>query len=193
MRNNLKNYDPFTYNPGLRFYFGTGPSGSFGGGDEDTVAKVAAENPGAAGHVNSVWSFMNWMQQSNPEYYDAISGNRPDLVNAAEVVTSGKLGMQMSGMGEVMTDGTAEPATGWGQDVLDFFKQAVPAYYQNRAQSDLIKLNISRAERGLPPIDASGVAPQVNVGMSAGMTKLAYVAVGGLVLVGLLSVIKSRK
>lgn len=84
------------------------------------------------------------------------------------------------------------PVTSWGQDVMEFFKATLPAYYQAQAQRDLLAINLKRAEQGLPPIDADGVAPQVNVGVSKGVQTLGYVAVGGLVLVGLLAAMKRR-
>lgn len=56
--------------------------------------------------------------------------------------------------------GDGEP---WYKGVLDFAKEAIPAYLAYDAQKDLMELNMERARRGQPPIDPGVTAPQVRV------------------------------
>lgn len=212
----MSGYDPFTYNAKLRSFFVTGNFSSM----PDHTAKVAAENPSLAKHINSVWSFMEWMRNSSPALYNAITNQKPELADPATVVTSGKLspngkkpaastGVKLNGMGDyspfaltddqgLPPDGTSTsaggaPVTSWGQDLISFTKAVLPSYYQAQAQRDLLNINIKRAEQGLPPIDSGAVAPQVNVGVSPGVQQLGYLAVGGLVLFGLFSAFGRRR
>lgn len=87
------------------------------------------------------------------------------------------------------SDTTSTPSvmTEWGTSILSTLQTALPAYFQAKSQSDLMTINIKRAEQGLPPIDSSTLAPTVNVGVSPAIQQLGYIAVGGLVLVGLYS------
>lgn len=67
--------------------------------------------------------------------------------------------------GSVTTD---EPQTDWGRRLSEIFTGVVSAYQTKQ----LYDLNIRRAEMGLPPIDASALAPQVRVGLSNDMRNL---------------------
>ena len=51
----------------------------------------------------------------------------------------------------------------WYVGILDFAKQAVPAYLAYDAQKDIMDLNMERARQGLDPIDPGIAAPQVRV------------------------------
>lgn len=179
------NYDPFTYQPMLRYFYEGGPV-------PQAVAAIAAEFPEAAAQVRSVWQLSEWMQTYLPDAYAMVSGNRPDLLDPGSVIASGSLvptagaiAPGLAGLGEVAPN---EPVTDWGKQLLDLAK----TYLQVDTQRDLLKANISLAERGLPPINAGSIAPQVNVGLSGDMQKLAMVAVGGLVLAGLISAVRKR-
>lgn len=188
------NYDPYTYNPMLRSFFVTGNFSTL----PDKAAKVAAERPELSMHINAVWNFLSWMKNSSPELYNIITNQRPELVDPAEVVASGALSPDaatstLAGMGEVEATATDAPATSWGQEFLNTLKNIAPAYFSFKTQSDLMKTNLRRAELGLDPIDSQTVAPTVNVGVSNDVRTIGYLAVGGLVLVGLLTAFKGRR
>ena len=78
--------------------------------------------------------------------------------------------------------------TEWGKTVSDLLGK----YLIYDQQKRLINLNIARAEKGLPPIDASSYGAGVSIGVSPGVQQLAYIAIGGLVIVGLLNSLKRK-
>jgi len=52
----------------------------------------------------------------------------------------------------IINDPAIEPQTSWGQELLSFIKNAGDLYIKTRADEQLIKTNIKRAEAGKPPI-----------------------------------------
>lgn len=227
-------YDPYTYLPMQRAFFMTSNFSPLP--DKDNA--VAQQYPVLATHINSVWSFLDWMQKTSPELYSVITNQRPDLTDASGVVLNGKLSVDslpvaatpatassgLSGLADAdlapfdWSDLTADdittwgnataasptvtptttptadtsPLTQWGTSILDTIQSTLPAYFQAKSQSDLMKINIARAEQGLPPIDSSSLAPTVNVGVSPAVQQFMYIAVGGLVLVGLYGAFRSE-
>jgi len=186
-------YNPFTYQPVMQaFYLGRPMPAE--------VSSVAANNPGAAQHINSIWQFATWLNQYFPEMYNIITGSRPDLLDPSSVVLSGKLtptaaapSGSVKGLAALIEDasgnvtdtgesGITQAVTEWGKTVSDLLGK----YLVYDQQKKLIELNIKRAEQGLAPIDASQFAAGVNVGLSPAAQNLAYLALGGLVIVGLL-------
>lgn len=194
-------YNPFTYNPIESDFFMGGNTGL-----PDTAAALAADHPDLAQHINSVWAFLSWMQNTSPGLYQAITNTKPALVDPATVVASGSLAPKNSKAGlkgladagvpntdmSYTGDGSsasasASPATDWGTSLLNTIQSIAPAYFQVKSQEQLMNINIQRAEQGLPPIDSSALAPTVNVGVSPAVQMIGYLAVGGLVLVGLMT------
>ena len=168
----MSNYDPFTYNPQVAAFYGM-----------------------ASQHETAVERFATWMRNRWPDAYARMMAEKPELLNARRAIIAEKLTVPVETL-QGLADGTAPTdgaVTTWGQDILDFFKEALPSYYQARAQKDLLEVNLRRAEQGLAPIDAGAIAPQVNVGASSDMMQLGYIAVGGLVLVGLFSAFSKRR
>lgn len=72
---------------------------------------------------------------------------------------------QIDPFGGVGTPTTTNGGNGdaWYSDVLDFAKEAIPAYLAYDAQKDIMEMNLERARQGLPPIDPGVTAPQVRV------------------------------
>ena len=214
---NMNEYNPYTYSPMLRAFF---VNSSFPQAKPvpPQVVAAAAEMPQAAQHVYSVWNFLSWLQDANPALYNVIA-NTP-LADPVAVVASGQLspggkpvqqtaGKGMAGLGDVYEDaalaeaaanggmvptvpsasGTPDIYTQWGAKVFDLAGK----YLQYDSQKQIVALNIKRAEQGLAPIDSGLLAPTVNVGVSKNVQTLAYVAVGGLVVAGLVGAFaKSR-
>ncbi|NIT36962.1 MAG: hypothetical protein GTN49_10775 [candidate division Zixibacteria bacterium] len=65
-------------------------------------------------------------------------------------------------MGVPTTTDTSDGES-WYSGILDFAKEAIPAYLAYDAQKDLMELNMERARQGLDPIDPGMTAPQVRV------------------------------
>lgn len=84
-----------------------------------------------------------------------IAAKNPALFSAALARTRQQTG-QLAGMG---ADETAAPS--FWQKLSDNLLSMGTAYLTVKNQQDILKLNISRAEQGLPPIDASTSAPVV--------------------------------
>lgn len=212
---NMNAYNPYTYSPMLRAFFVNSDFPQAKPVPPQIVA-AAAEMPQAAQHVYSVWNFLSWLQDANPALYNVIA-NTP-LADPVQVVSSGQLtpggkpvaktaGRGMGGLGDVYEDAAIAEAnanggmvptvpsaggdiyTQWGSKVFDLAGK----YLQYDSQRQIVALNIKRAEQGLAPIDSGALAPQVNVGLSKNVQTLAYVAVGGLVVAGLVGAFaKSR-
>jgi hypothetical protein len=179
------NYDPFTYQPMLRYFYEGGPV-------PQAVSAIAAEFPEAAAQVRSVWQFSEWMKTYLPDAYAIVSGRRPDLLDPGSVIASGSItpapgaiAPGLAGLGQTAPD---TPVTDWGKQLLDLAK----TYLQVDTQRDLLKANIALAEKGLPPINAGSIAPQVNVGLSGDVQKIAMLGLGGLVVVGIVSALRRR-
>lgn len=183
-------FDPYTYQPQMRYLYDGGPL-------PQQLSAVAEQNPEAANHIRSVWQLSNWMQTYFPDMYSAITAQRPDLLDAGAVVLSGQLavnkssGGKLAGLGEtaVTVGAPDDPITVWGKQILGFANN----YLQFDAQRDLLKANVSLVERGLPPINAGQIAPQVNFGLSPDMQKIALFGVAGLVVAGLVGAFRSGR
>jgi len=167
----MSTYDPYTYQPLLRFFYKGDANGS---------------------HGDALESFAQWMKQTHPQAFADLMKKRPDLLNSMTVVSSGSVGVSgLAGLGDassVYADSQTDPMTEWGTKLFDLAK----GWMQYDTQRELLTLNISRAERGLPPISGSAVAPQVNVGVSPEVQQLGMIAVGGLIIVGLLAAARKR-
>lgn len=197
-------YNPYTYQPKMAAYYLGRPMPS-------ELSRVAAQNPQAANHIMSVWQFSEWLNQTAPEAYNAIKAQNPALLDPGSVVLYGRLNApvfyadppkppasiggapgktQLAGLGEGEEPPviTSNVMTEWGKTVSDLLGK----YLVYDQQKKLIDLNIKRAEKGLPPVSSQELAAGVNIGLAPGAQQLAYIALGGLVLVGLLSAFKRR-
>jgi hypothetical protein len=201
-------YNPFPYQPMMRYYYN-------GGVDPQRIAQFAQQNPALAAHVESVSGFIAWLAQMFPEIYRAISAQAPDLadpITAVQKIAPASTQTRNSWAGRGLAGWNADPATGinvwtddasasgetdkpwsgvvseWGKSVMDLAK----GYLVYDTQRDVIKLNIKRAEQGLPPLPMDAFNPQVNVGLSADVQKLGMIAIGGLIIVGLISAARKR-
>ena len=199
-------YNPYTYQPKSAGYFMGRPMPS-------ELASVAAQNPHAANHIMSIWQFATWLNQTAPEIYNAVKGQNPALLDPGSVVLYGRLNApvfyanppappasiggtpgktQLAGLGEGETESTpitSNVLTEWGKAISDIAGK----YLIYDQQKKLIELNIKRAEQGLAPISSQELAAGVNIGLSSSAQQLAYIALGGLVLVGLLSAFKKSR
>lgn len=137
-------------------------------------------------HEASVAQLATWMQRASPAAYSAVISAKPHLFDAGSSVRSGLMGL--NGFGAVADDNPTTPLTDWGNQLLDLAK----GYMAYDTQKELMKINIARAEKGLAPISSSQFAPQLNVGVSPEVQTLGMLAIGGLVVVGLLAAFKRR-
>lgn len=157
-------YEPFTYQPLERWFY-------------------------EGQHYGAVAQFAEWLKREAPEAYGKVAAARPDLLNAKTALNGmrGSSGGGLAGLGDALPSDT--PLTQWGNSLLDLAK----GWMQYDMQRDLLQVNLARAERGLPPISSSSIAPQVNVGVSPEMQNLSYIAVGGLLLVGLFAAFRRSR
>ena len=163
----MKGFDPYTYQPLLRFFY---------------------EGEGGVSHGNAVKQFSAWLQKESPNAHADIMKKRPDLLKSEKAISNGAMGVPgLSGLGEANPAQDA-PLSEWGNSLLDLAK----GWMQYDTQRELLKVNLTRAEQGLSPISGASVAPQVNVGVSDDLQKLGIVAVGGLIVVGLLAAMRKR-
>lgn len=163
--------------------------------------------------MNSAQQFFAWLEKTDPRAMAAVETHAPNLLagmghrTAFEPEYAALQGMggetydfhSLRGMGETWGSTTMpydpvfspwdEPAAGlpsdvtpssdWGRMLSDIL-QTVSTTYQAK---QLFDLNIARAERGLPPIDASVLSPRVNVGLSRDVQNI--IIYGGLALLAI--------
>ena len=120
--------------------------------------------------TRATMQFVSWLRKFHPEMHAAVMermGGREAPPNGA----LNQLGESWNMLGQidpfggvgVPTTTTAEVETAWYTDVLNFAKEAVPAYLAYDAQKDLMDLNLERARQGQEPIDPGLIAPQIKV------------------------------
>lgn len=80
--------------------------------------------------------FLEWLDKTNPEAYKAI-------------MREASIGLNSVG--------------GIWDNIVDAAQKIIPGVVQAKAQRDLYKMQLRRAEKGLPPIDAASIAPVVKV------------------------------
>lgn len=103
--------------------------------------------PSSVNHA--VVQFANWLRIRHPDVYK----------KAMAVSYKGLSGLSAS------TVAPAGDSGGFLNNVTDILKSILPAVAGIYTAKSLIDINISRAKQGLPPIDQSAIAPQVNVGI----------------------------
>lgn len=208
----MDTYDPYTYNPMLRAFYVDSNFTNRATLPPAPIVQAAEDDPQAAAHLYSVWAFLDWMRDASPQLYSAIANTpladpvtvvkteaivpRSDSKRPAPSDTARLQGM--AGLGEVtfgdeVTIGADNPVakdvvSEWGQRIADLAGK----YLQYDTQKQLMNLNIKRAEKGLPPVDPGTLAPQVNVGLSPQAQQIAYLAVGGLVLAGIVAAMRKK-
>lgn len=65
----------------------------------------------------------------------------------------------------------AKPEPSWWEKLLDGSTKLVSSVGTVQTARDIYRINKDRAAQGLPPIDASALSPQVNVGLAPGTIK----------------------
>lgn len=201
-------FDPYTYQPKVAGYFMGRPFPS-------ELSTVAQTNPGKATHIVSLWQFGVWLNQTSPDLYNKIKSQNPALLDPSSVILQGKLNAPVfyanpptppkpsggtpgktavAGLGALAADAssdsgvttTSDVVTEWGKNISDILGK----YLVYDQQKKLIDLNIKRAEQGLAPISSQDLAAGVNIGLADSTQRLAYVALGALVLVGVATALR---
>ena len=116
---------------------------------------------------NSVFQFLKWADKTYP-----------GLSRYVEKGTNQKIPRGLFGLGEITTfppgedayyeaSLTSEPVpeeTSIWDDMLNFAKEAIPAYFQYENNKRITDIQLERAKQGRPPIDTSQyTAPPVTV------------------------------
>lgn len=98
--------------------------------------------------------FANWLARRHPKLAARAAGFADDL---------GGLMADYS-LGASTTPGPITQAEdNWWQSLVKNVSQSAPQLMATKMQLDLMKQNLKRAERGLPPIDSASIAPTVRV------------------------------
>lgn len=177
-------FNPFTYQPGIARAYGM--EAEF----PPDVRAQARANPARAQHIQAQYQFSQWLKRSEPRIFDAAR-NRTNLLElqGVEKMAASAAPGKLAGLGQAADMGEQGPITQWGTQLLDLAK----GYMVYDAQKDLMKVNLSRAEQGLPPIDPGYIAPQVQLGVAPNVQTLAYVALAGMVVIGLLATLGGKR
>lgn len=88
--------------------------------------------------------FLTWLSDKHPELYNA----------ALERVERQEQAAQLSGLG-------AEEGESWWQKISGGLLAVGSTYLSLKNQRDAMKLNLARAEQGLPPVDPGITAPVI--------------------------------
>jgi hypothetical protein len=152
--------------------------------------KLLAAVPVRGAQTSAVNLFLAWVKQYQPNAYAAIM--RSGLADSS-VIAKGLSGiyghsvtpsvvpstlrdsvkanslLQGLAQGAVTPSGDAStPSTDWGTTISNFTSGILTTLNQQR----LFNMQLSRAEKGLPPLNVDAVGVPVNVGVSAGVQQL---------------------
>lgn len=130
--------------------------------------------------------------QKKADYIRFLKAYMPNVYNRAVTVAQSRSGL--SGLGETVEemlarqDAFAEPTTQNGSwldslrygfdSIIRSANQALPVYAGIKQNELLLKVNADRLARGLAPISASELSPQVNFGVSKEMQYFLFAALG---------------
>lgn len=172
-----------------------------------TVLTNATGNT-AAVPAHAVQKFADWLRSYFPAIASAVEISQPGILSPAWASLMGVnhgsgMAKYFSGMGDASTQATSSsltdltstvppPSTDWGATIANIVNQVLPVYgqYQTQqaglqTQQQLIALNITRAEQGLPPLDQTALlpAPGTATAMTSGTLLFAGLGLLGLVAV----------
>ena len=126
----------------------------------------------------SVRAFNLWLSKKHPHAYARLAVSYPSLF----VADPGLYSSGMAGLGAATTP-APQP---WYAQAINAITSAVPLYFGVKQENAMVSLNLQRAAQGLPPLDTSAYAPQLNVGISPQVTSMAtWVAIGAFALVAI--------
>lgn len=95
------------------------------------------------------------VNRARMQFLTWVRDNFPDLYNVAiEQADVSEQAQMLQGLG-------AEEQVPWYQKVASVLTTAGTAYLALRAQREALKINLARAEAGMPPIDTAGIAPVI--------------------------------
>lgn len=95
------------------------------------------------------------VNRARMQFLTWVRDNFPDLYNVAiEQANVSEQAQMLQGLG-------AEDGEPWYKKVASTLLAAGSTYLALRAQRDAMKINVARAEQGLPPIDTAGLAPVI--------------------------------
>lgn len=110
-------------------------------------------------YVEDDGTVMRWNDGANDYVADVNATSAVQAVMAAAPTVSGT----------VVTEASTSSTFG---GFLTSLSNALPTIIQAKAQHDLLKANLDRAARGLPPLNAQNYMPGLNFGLSPETTKL---------------------
>lgn len=104
-------------------------------------------------------NFIRWAKRRAPAQYARIVGNR-------------------GGMGALTVVESAPASGDWIDKAFDALQKSLPGIIGSYQAKELVDLNIKRAQAGLDPIDGTGIAPQVNIGIPKNLQYILWAGVG---------------
>lgn len=132
---------------------------------------------------------MTRRQESRRAFLEMLRVRRPEIYQRVIERASRAQGRGLSGLGETAV--TVDNQSWWDK-LIAGIQQLAPTYAQYQLSKDLYDLNMQRAKQGLPPVDASAVSPQMNVGLSP-ETRLLVLGMGGVALIAVLALARRRR
>ncbi len=122
--------------------------------------------------------FADWLKRNQPEVYDdaiefarASAGQRAAAIAQTQAKAAGVFDSELGFLDWDVT-GITEPAT-TTTETKSFWEKFTEgalavgtSYLTLKNQKDMLKLNIARAEQGLPPLDAATTAPVIRTQVS---------------------------
>jgi hypothetical protein len=147
---------------------------------KDVNKLVAKSGNMAKAKISGIVNFAAWLQAKFPDVYAQLVMDRPDLI-MPEFALAGLAGLAStdpSTDASTASDPNAAPSTDWGKTITDLLTPLIGAYQQ----SQLVNVNIKRAEAGLDPIDANALGAQVQVGVSPQVLQTSRIA--GIAIIG---------
>jgi len=181
-------YAPYANNQLKSFYTGTGTyAGAHSdGANVDKAQALVNAAPQLAKPVSALVNFASWLRASYPDLAKAVVRTRPGILDAAHIVSKAAASGKLAGLGgdeydDNPYDGVATTDTsGWANTINNALNAVLQTYstvQRQQVNDQLLRTNIDRASRGLPPITTNMVNPS-----RTGLTISTPLLIGGALL-----------
>lgn len=154
-------YSPYANKQLASFYTGTGTyAGAHSdGANVDKAQALVNVAPQLQKPVSALVNFASWLRASYPDLAKAVVRTQPHLLDAAHIVAK-EAGDEYND--DPYGTGTTTDTGGWAETINNALNAVLSTYstvQRQQVNDQLLRTNIDRAARGLPPITSNMVSP----------------------------------
>ncbi len=119
---------------------------------------------------------MHYRVARRPNLGDYVDPTTGLTVTDSSAINSAASATDTSGTGSTNTSGSSSPS--WLSTLVTGATQFMLGQQQAQRINQLNQINIQRAAQGLPPLNVDMAGPGVSVGVSSGVSTIAYIGLG---------------